>query len=364
MTELKEKKDNYFEKNPKKTMALLIFVAIPVLFLLAELIERTYHREWKLQYYITRDTTLLKSSWPAQIDRQLGYVPKEGFDSTENFWGTKVTISEDSIRSNENNIPLKKKVVLAVGDSFTFGDQVSNSETWPSYLEKITQVKVINAGVFGYGLDQAIMRAEILAPKYKPDILIVSFIPADIERCELVNRRNSPKPYYTIKNNTLVLNDSHVTEAGVTEPHPIFAAIRNVMGYSYFAHRIMSRNAPTIWFYGTYTYSKKSGEKGDKIACLLMGKLKELGLSTKTKVILLAQYPPAPPKKEADQSARLLKCASDSGIDVLDLFQTQLDIKTNRPDEFSRMFKGHMSPEGNNFVAREIKKYLVSKGYL
>ena len=66
-----------------------------------------------------------------------------------------------------------RPTILAVGDSCTYGDEVSDNETWPAYLEAEMGTRVWNAGVFGYGLDQAVLRAEVLLPKLKPDILIV-----------------------------------------------------------------------------------------------------------------------------------------------------------------------------------------------
>ena len=34
----------------------------------------------------------------------------------------------------------KHQKILVTGDSFTFGAQVSNNETWPAYLENISKI--------------------------------------------------------------------------------------------------------------------------------------------------------------------------------------------------------------------------------
>ena len=92
-----------------------------------------------------------------------------------NIWKTKVTILEDGIRSNgEAAHAGTGDIILAVGDSFTFGDEVSDDETWPAKLEKISGKRVINGGVFGYGVDQIYLRMRTLARRYKPDIIIFS----------------------------------------------------------------------------------------------------------------------------------------------------------------------------------------------
>ena len=74
--------------------------------------------------------------------------------------------------------PKDKLRILILGDSFTFGDEVSDNETWPAVLEKIANKKVVNGGVFGYGIDQSFLRMKVLVAKYNPDIVIFSFIPA------------------------------------------------------------------------------------------------------------------------------------------------------------------------------------------
>ena len=51
-------------------------------------------------------------------------------------------------------------VILAVGDSFTFGDEVKDDETWPAHLQQLLGRRVLNAGVSGYGFDQIVLRAE------------------------------------------------------------------------------------------------------------------------------------------------------------------------------------------------------------
>lgn len=49
--------------------------------------------------------------------------------------------------------------MVTVGDSFTHGDGVSNSETWEARLEEArADLEVVNLGVGGYGTDQAFLR--------------------------------------------------------------------------------------------------------------------------------------------------------------------------------------------------------------
>jgi hypothetical protein len=52
----------------------------------------------------------------------------------------------------------QKVRILILGDSFTFGDEVSDNETYSSYLQAmLPNAEVINMGVHGYGHDQMLI---------------------------------------------------------------------------------------------------------------------------------------------------------------------------------------------------------------
>ena len=90
----------------------------------------------------------------AQYDHTLGWVPNPGVRVIR---GIQYTIIEGNIRSNgttPSQSYQSNKTILAVGDSFTFGDEVNDHEAWPAQLEQLLSHHVINGGVFGYGLDQ------------------------------------------------------------------------------------------------------------------------------------------------------------------------------------------------------------------
>ena len=76
-----------------------------------------------------------------QYDENLGFVYTPGFEKKINTpinekhiqdWkDVDLKINSDGFRSNYNNLQFKNNSILAVGDSFTFGSQVNNNETWP-----------------------------------------------------------------------------------------------------------------------------------------------------------------------------------------------------------------------------------------
>jgi hypothetical protein len=104
-----------------------------------------------------------------------GYSPADGtFVIHDPGWNPDATITvRHGVRVNTNFTPTSADgAILAVGDSFVFGDQVSDDETWPAILERRLNRRVVNGGVSGYGPAQAVLRAEQLL-KAKPYSLVI-----------------------------------------------------------------------------------------------------------------------------------------------------------------------------------------------
>ncbi len=74
--------------------------------------------------------------------------------------------------------------VALVGDSYTFGEEVSYVNSWAAQLEKLLPkgCRVLNFGVPGYGVDQMYLRYIKDVPSWEPRVVILAFIDGDIER--------------------------------------------------------------------------------------------------------------------------------------------------------------------------------------
>ncbi len=257
-----------------------------------------------------------------------------------------VTIVQDGLRSNGEigNLPAHP-VALAVGDSFTFGDQVSDAATWPAALERLMETRVLNAGVFAYGLDQSVLRAEQLAPRFSPDLLIVSFVPVDVRRTTVSARAKATKPYFDVVDERLVLRNRPVPP-----PEEDMDAFRRVFGYSHLADKLMNRIDPTYWQAGPV---ERAHDRGLVVSCLLMERLRRLGHARQMPVLVVAQ-----PSKRGDLDTRVsdivLGCARDAGLAALNLFPAFRGVRDESPGRYERFFFGHMTPSGNRFVAGQI----------
>ena len=97
--------------------------------------------------------------------------------------------------------------ILIFGDSFTFGEEVNDTETYAYYLqEMLPDTEVINLGVMGYGHDQMLLYLKEEGVKYKPDIVILGYMTMDEIR-NLLSFRDYAKPRFVLVSNKLKLTN-------------------------------------------------------------------------------------------------------------------------------------------------------------
>jgi hypothetical protein len=108
--------------------------------------------------------------------------------------------------------------ILVLGDSFTFGTDVSDDETYSHYLESdLPNTEVLNLGVQGYGQDQMLLYLTEEGVKYRPDVVILGFLHMDIHR-NLWKFFAFAKPRYDMTPNGLKL-----TNVPVPTPEQVLA---------------------------------------------------------------------------------------------------------------------------------------------
>ncbi len=343
--------------------AALTVTSLVVVFLVLEFGLRIAAGEYRFISFLGEERTLFKSAYPTRYDPLLGWVPRVGKTTSENVWGKTVTILPRSIRSNSDPVPPPSAgpPILAVGDSFTFGDQVADGDTWPARLEKRIGRRVVNGGVFGYGLDQSYLRAMMLAEIYRPDTLIVGLIPDDINRCELSARQGAAKPYFDLVGGQLVLRNLPVPEPMHEKYRGTF---RDVLSRSYLIHRLMMRCCPHWWLMGvtwkTFYSAHRVHREGDAVACRILGELESLAEREKIeRVLVVVQYTRAPAAGNIARIARLKDgCVKGRRVRMLDLKDALDQVRKKDPHRYARFFDRHMTPAGNAFVAAQIEAVL------
>ena len=240
--------------------------------------------------------------------------------------------------------------LLAVGDSYTYGEEVKDAETWPAHLQQLLGQRVLNGGVSGYGFDQIVLRAEKLVPALRPSAVVVSFIADDLRRAESSRLWSADKPYFDIDGGKLVLRGVPVPPR--TDPRRTLSFAQSTLGYSFLVDFVLRRLDLLEDWFGDHIRVHPAGT-GEKIACLLTDRLRELQQSSGAPLLLVAQYDPYVFKTAAfgEEQRRLtglvLDCARARGLKVLDTFDAI--AKSGGPLGLYGVW--HMNDAGNALVA-------------
>jgi hypothetical protein len=98
-------------------------------------------------------------------------------------------------------------------------------------------------------------------------------------------------------------------------------------------------------------------DRGAEVACLLMERLRQLGEARSARVVVVA-HPQEPQSATADvhMKDRVLACARDSGLRILDLFPV-FDALSS--EQRSRLFDRHLTVEGYRLIATEVAAALA-----
>ncbi len=105
-------------------------------------------------------------------------------------------------------------IILAFGDSLTYGTGTSRNNAYPAVLERLTGRQVINAGIPGETSNRGLLRLANLIDQYQPDLVIICHGANDILRKLDLNRtRDNIQQMIDM----VRLNNSQVILIGVPE---------------------------------------------------------------------------------------------------------------------------------------------------
>jgi lysophospholipase L1-like esterase len=286
-------------------------------------------------------------------DDRLGYLPRPGHATDS------VHIGADGLRVTGDALPgaLPGAPILAVGDSYTYGEEVTDAETWPAHLQALLGRRVLNAGVAGFGFDQIVLRAEALAPALHPSAIVVSFIADDLRRTEFARLWSADKPWFDIADGKLVLRGVPVPPR--TDPRRTLSFAQKTLGYSYLVDFVMRRLDLLEDWFGDHVRVHPAGT-GEQIACRLTRRLAALQKESGAPLLLVAQYDPyvfktaAFGQEQRGITGRLLDCARAQGLKVLDTF----DAIEKSGDPAGLYGQWHMNDKGNALMAARIAQTL------
>ena len=296
------------------------------------------------------------------FDELLGYVPREGFSGIINAPGynnVKVTIREDGFRSNGSEATPPSSDVLVVGDLFTFGDQVSDNQTWPACLERKLGRSVDNGGMPGYGAAQALRRASLkLAEKNYTHLVFSILMRHGFQRDRLSYFNGFPKP-------ALVYTENGIAWSAVSDPnvpgtkyHPSHNKIFPfVYGRSQMLAATVDRFFPRYDVVGDRltTLHPNAADENEIVDWTLR---KFSSLKIKNKVLLLQYESPDYTNKTivAEGTKLILRIANELSLKVVD---TSTVLRNYKERKLWYMYGGHHTPVGNEQVC----SYLFEHGF-
>lgn len=156
-----------------------------------------------------------------KIDPVLGWEPEAPSTFVEaNCIGAEISyrIAADGARSYPGYQPSAATIVIA-GDSYAFGSEVGDSQTFPAALAKLSGQTVANLGVGGYGPVQSLLRLERHIDQYPQASTVVLGI-----MYENVHRMvNGYRP--VLYDKTEVLTFTPYMSGGQVQPHPGIEAL-------------------------------------------------------------------------------------------------------------------------------------------
>ncbi|MEO0481584.1 MAG: hypothetical protein AAF196_19100 [Planctomycetota bacterium] len=359
MSDTKTTNDSPSQPPPKRIgfwkRLVFSFVPLLVVVLIAEFATQLSRGEVFANYRLRR-VELLKRGLPGEKNEALGYSPIPGFSGRDNQWETEVTIDADGFRTNGPGERPDGRLILTTGDSFTFGDEVSDHETWPANLEDRLEQPVLNGGVFGYSLGQAILRAEMMLDDH-PDSewLIVSLIEHDIARCEY-SRHYADKPWFDLIDGKLVLQPNTAAENPPTEEELASKRWRDRLGHSALLDALFAHGTASMqkwWFLADKDLRAHPEGTGRVLAPLLADRIQEKCDATDTRLMFVLQG-----RHLGEDARTLLDHLAARGIPALDLVTPYLAAREQDPDLEDRYYNSHMTAEGNAWVAERVAAFL------
>ena len=236
---------------------------------------------------------------------------------------------------------------------------MADNETWPARLQTLMGRRVINAAVSGYGFDQMVLRAELIAPELRPAAIVLSFIGDDARRGEMRRVWGAEKPYLDLVGGKLELRNTPVPRA--PDPVDTLDIWQTLFGWSVALDALLKHKG---WQYEWAIDHERAlpRGRGELVACALFKRLATLQVP----VLVVAErdtYTWRNAEYAAEQAgiaARMLKCAADAGFSALDLFPTIDEVVKKRG--YEAVFRSsHPSPVGTEAAAERIARELSGR---
>jgi hypothetical protein len=282
-----------------------------------------------------------------EIHPELGWVPAPNLRKLK-LNGARINTNSVGMRG-AREYPLERSGaprIVAVGDSFTFGQCVNDDESFPGRLEQLLPgSEVLNLGVMGYGHDQALQRLRVQGLAYRPDVVLLGFHRMDMPRNRL-SFRDYAKPRFVLEDGGRLALDN------VPVPMP---------------EEVLGSLQPRLWNYVLVQWNRRQWERDNELELALTRAIVRqmaadaAGAGARFAVVQLPEE-----KDVANASPQplpwLVETCADAGVPYV---SPVLRIhEALRGEDLEEHFDCHYSPRVYGLVAEEVAESLVRLGWL
>ena len=259
------------------------------------------------------------------------------------------TINANGFRGDRDvamAVPPGRRRVIALGDSFTFGN-VRADETWPALLEaRLPASEVVNMGASAYGVDQMYLWYRESGAVLAPEVVVLALIGDDLRRATLDRWASGHgRPLFRWTGDALVLTNVPVPPR-IPPGHPLTGSWGFVR---FLATRVVRGEPPpadpTVPIHVVDALARLVRERGGHLLVVFL------------------------PVREGDAegwAGRLREAARAGGWAFADLESAFLARQGGGARSLSDTWfrpDGHYNAEGNAVVADEVARQLVSLGW-
>ena len=308
----------------------------------------------EVRHYI-KNKEYLNQAWHdpnTQFDPELGWSPIPSRRIYYPGWGT---ISSNSLGFRSAEIDKSKNQIIILGDSVAWGFRVSDTETFPYFLDNLSLesgYQVSNLAVSGYGIDQYYLFLKRHIDKFnklKAVVLVVTTY-NDLANTATNCCYGKRKPLFMKKDNDLILTNSSINKY----------CLRNLFSNSYFFGNPELEKKKVGKFLGLIAGDKSLTQReGGEVAAHLFQKIYTLTLDHNAKFLVVL----SPYKSDFIQKSEALKwleyvfdTVKISDLSCIDYIET---LKNNQKELDSiYLDEGHYTKKGNLLLAETVYKYL------
>jgi len=259
--------------------------------------------------------------------------------------------------------PAGRLRVLCLGDSFVFGDGVDDRDAWCHRLGVVdSTLQTINLALPGYGVGQAYLRYERDAEPFEHSIVLFAFIGDDFVRLGLRSRNGYAKPL-------LRAAGEGVEATHVPPPRALPAIGRTVTRWTEHLRLIELANRGLARPFRALADRRASTDPDlERVATNVFRATRAL-VERRGGAVLFA-YLPTLHDVDADLAwrARATEILDGLGYPFVDLTDS---LRSVPPALRSALFlppgdpaQGHYSVSGNSWVAGELHRVLVERGFV